>query len=55
MASGLILLAFLAILVAVFAVRVRRRVGLGSTPKHWLTVIAIFAIFVLALWSASMK
>lgn len=55
MAPGLILLAFLAVLVALFAVRMRRRLGLASTAKHWIIVIAGFAVIVLALWSASMR
>jgi hypothetical protein len=54
MAPGLILLAFLAILVALFVVRMRRRVGLASTGRHWAIVIAVFVVLVLALWSASM-
>jgi hypothetical protein len=53
MTQGLILLAFLAVLVALFVVRMRRRIGLGSTGKTWLVLIAGFAIIVLGLWGAS--
>jgi len=53
-APGLILLGFLAVLVALFAVRMRRRIGLASTGRHWAVVIAAFVVIVLALWSASL-
>jgi hypothetical protein len=53
MAEGLILLGFLAILVALFAVRMRRRLGLVSTARTWLTVITGFGLIVLTLWAAS--
>ncbi len=53
MAEGLILLGFLAILVALFAVRMRRRLGLTSTARTWLTVMTGFGLIVLTLWAAS--
>ena len=53
MAQGLILLAFLAVLFAVFATRVRRRMGLGSSGRVLLALVAGFAVVVLALWAAS--
>ena len=53
MAEGLILLGFLALLVAVFVVRTRRRLGLPSTGKTWAVIIAVFVIFVLGLWASS--
>ncbi len=53
MAPGLILLALLAVLVAYFWTRLRRRAGLGVTGRHWTAAIVIFAIVVLALWATS--
>jgi hypothetical protein len=55
MADGLILLAFLALIAAIFTVRVRRRMGLGSTAKTWTTVITGFILVGLVLWAASLK
>jgi hypothetical protein len=52
-AQGLILLGFLAVLAALFAVRMRRRIGLASTGRHWILIITGFVIIVLALWAAS--
>jgi hypothetical protein len=54
-AAGLILLGFLAVLVAFFIVRTRRRLGLGSTGKTWAVIIAVFVIIVLALWASSRR
>jgi hypothetical protein len=53
MTQGLILLGFLGVLVALFTVRVRRRMGLTSTTKTWLTVIIGFVLIGLTLWAAS--
>ncbi len=53
MADGLILLAFLGILVAVFAVRMRRRMGIASSSKTWLMIITWAVILGLALWAAN--
>jgi hypothetical protein len=55
MTTGLILLAFLAVLVAFFLTRMRRRLGLGVTGRTWAVVIAVFAIVVLALWASSQR
>jgi hypothetical protein len=52
-APGLILLALLAVLVAFFWTRLRRRAGLGVTGRHWAAAIVIFTIVVLALWATS--
>ncbi len=52
-ASGLILLALLAVLVGFFWTRLRRRAGLGVTGRHWIAAIIIFAVVVLALWATS--
>jgi len=53
MTTGLILLGFLAILVAFFLTRMRRRLGLGVTGGTWAVIIAVFAIVVLGLWASS--
>jgi hypothetical protein len=53
MTQGLILLGFLGILVALFAVRMRRRLGLGSTARTYLMVITGFVLLGLTLWAAS--
>jgi hypothetical protein len=53
MTTGLILLAFLAVLVAFFLTRMRRRLGLGVTGGTWIVIIAVFALVVLGLWATS--
>ena len=53
MTTGLILLAFLAVLTAFFLTRMRRRLGLGVTGGTWAVIIAVFAIVVLGLWASS--
>jgi hypothetical protein len=53
MTTGLILLAFLGILVAFFLTRMRRRLGLGVTGRTWIVIIAVFAAAVLGLWANS--
>jgi len=53
MTTGLILLAFLAFLVAFFLTRMRRRLGLGVTGRTWAVIIAAFVIIVLGLWASS--
>ena len=51
MAAGLILLVFLALLVAFGWSRARRRLGMGTTTgRTWLIVMAVFIVGVLALW-----
>jgi hypothetical protein len=52
MATGLILLAFLGALIAFFTVRVRRRMGVGSTSKTWVTIITGAIIIGLLLWAS---
>ena len=52
MATGLILLVFLGALVAFFTVRVRRRMGVGSTGKTWVAIITAVIIGGLLLWAA---
>jgi hypothetical protein len=53
MADGLILLAFLGVLAAFFTVRVRKRMGMGSSAKTWTTVITAVVLIGLTLWAAS--
>jgi hypothetical protein len=53
MTDGLILLAFLAVLAAVLTVRFRRRLGIASTGRTWLVVIAWAFVLGLVLWVAS--
>lgn len=51
MTNGLILLVFLAALVAFGWTRLRRRAGLGAGGKTFLTVMVVFILAVLALWA----
>ena len=53
MTDGLILLGFLALLVALFTVRMRGRLGIASTARTWLMVITGCVIVGLALWASS--
>ncbi|HTP16542.1 MAG TPA: hypothetical protein VMK13_11980 [Streptosporangiaceae bacterium] len=53
MSQGLVLLGFLAVLVALLAMRLRRRMGLPVTGKMLLTVMAGFVLAALTLWAAS--
>jgi ABC-type uncharacterized transport system permease subunit len=54
MATGLILLVFIALLVAFGWARFRRRLGMGTTGgRTWLTVIAVVIVGLLALWAYS--
>ena len=52
MASGLILLLFLAVLCAFFVHQVRRRMGLGVSGRIWMLVIVGFVLIVLTVWVA---
>ena len=54
MDPGLILLGFLALLVAFGWSRLRRRLGMGTTGgRTWLIVMGVFIAGVLALWAYS--
>jgi hypothetical protein len=53
--QGLILLAFIAILVTVVVVKIRGRLGLRSTAKTWAMVVSVFVVVVLLLWGAAQK
>jgi hypothetical protein len=50
--TGLILLFFIAALVAYFVSRGRRRIGLPFAGKHWKTIIVGFAVVVVILYAA---
>jgi hypothetical protein len=51
--DGLILLGFIAIVIAVVVARVRRRVGVPVQRGFYAAAVAGIAIIVLALWAAS--
>jgi hypothetical protein len=51
--SGVILLFFLAILVAFFWTKVRKRAGLSISSKTWTGVIAVFVVVVALLYASS--
>ncbi|HEY2549554.1 MAG TPA: hypothetical protein VGI64_03155 [Streptosporangiaceae bacterium] len=53
MATGIVLLGFIAVLAAFIVVRTRRRLGLISTGRTYLVVITGFVILVLALWATA--
>lgn len=55
MTGGLILLAFLGVLVAFFAVRARRRLGIASTGRTWLIIITGVILAGLVLWAWSLQ
>ncbi|HEY6278316.1 MAG TPA: hypothetical protein VIX86_18525 [Streptosporangiaceae bacterium] len=53
MTTGLILLGLIAVLVALGWARFRRRLGMSTSGRAWLTVVAVVVIGVLALWAYS--
>jgi threonine/homoserine/homoserine lactone efflux protein len=53
MADGLILLAFIALLIALFTVRIRRRMNIASNTRTWYMVIIGVILVGLVLWLAS--
>jgi hypothetical protein len=53
MAQGLILLVFIGLLIGMFTVRVRRRMGIASSAKTWLMVITWAIVLGLALWASA--
>jgi hypothetical protein len=53
MTTGLILLVFIALLVAFGWARFRRRLGMSTSGRAWLTVMVIVVLGVLALWASS--
>jgi hypothetical protein len=53
MTTGLILLGFIALLVAFGWARFRRRLGMSTSGRAWVTVMVIVVLGVLALWASS--
>jgi hypothetical protein len=51
--TGVILLFFIAILVAFFWNKVRKRAGLGVSSKTWIGVISVFVVVVALLYANS--
>ncbi len=52
MTQGIVLLVFIALIVAYVVVRTRRRMGLLVTGKTWLVIMACVIVGVLALWAS---
>jgi hypothetical protein len=52
MSQGIILLLFLALIVAYVVARTRRRMGLLVTGKTWIVIMVCVVIGVLALWAS---
>jgi hypothetical protein len=50
MATGLILLAFIAALITLLWMRMRRRLGMGATTRAWVVTMTVIILAVLALW-----
>jgi hypothetical protein len=55
MADGLILLGFIAIVIAVVMARIRGRIGMPVRSGFYATAVVTIAIVVLVLWIASGK
>lgn len=51
--SGLILLVFIGIFVALFWQRGRKKLSLPVKGKHWWIVIIVFAVLVLLIYGGS--
>jgi succinate dehydrogenase hydrophobic anchor subunit len=51
--AGLVLLFFLAVLVAFFWQKLRKRAGLGVSSKTWMSVICVFVLVVALLYANS--
>ena len=51
--TGVVLLFFLAILVAFFWTKLRKRAGLSISSKTWTGVIAVFVVVVAMLYESS--
>jgi hypothetical protein len=51
MATGLILLAVIAGLVTLAFTKVRRRMGMGVTSKHWTIAFAGTFLVILVIWA----
>ena len=51
METGLILLAFIALLCTLLFSRVRRKMGLGMTTKHWVVGFTTVFLLILVVWA----
>ncbi len=51
--TGVILLFFIAVLVAFFWNKLRKRAGLGVSSKTWIGVISVFVVVVALLYANS--
>jgi hydrogenase-4 membrane subunit HyfE len=51
MDTGLILLAFIAALFTFGFTKVRRRMGLGVTSKHWVIAFVAAFLVILVIWA----
>jgi len=51
--TGVILLLFLAVIVAFFWQKLRKRAGLGVSSKTWMGVICVFVVVVALLYANS--
>jgi hydrogenase-4 membrane subunit HyfE len=51
MEAGLILLAFIALLCTLLFTRVRRKMGLGVTSKHWVIAFVTVFLLILVVWA----
>jgi phosphatidylglycerophosphate synthase len=51
--TGLILLVFIAVIVAYFWTRMRGKMKLNVTGKHWTGAIIVVVMFVLLLWASA--
>ena len=51
MIQGIVLLVFIALIVAYVITRTRRRMGVLVTGKTWLVIVAFVVLGVLALWA----
>ena len=52
MSQGIVLLVFIALIVAYVVARTRRRMGLLVTGRTWLVIVAGVVIGALALWAS---
>jgi phosphatidylglycerophosphate synthase len=51
--TGLILLVFIAVIIAFFWTRMRGKMKLNVTGKHWTGAIIVVLVFVLLLWAST--
>jgi hypothetical protein len=51
--TGLILLVFIAVIVAFFWTRLRGKMGMNVAGKHWMGAIVVVVLLVLMLYASS--